>query len=433
MIADRAPSAGSEVAGALRAVLDRRLVRTLFQPLVHLVDGEVVGFEALSRGPEGSIVEDPVTLLDAAEDVGRLEELDWMCAATASRAARRARLHPSTTIFLNFRPGTLTNPCPDDVAEEIGRARRRLRTVAEIDERDLRQDPAGALEAASRARADGWGVALGNVGATAASLALLPVLHPDVVKLDLHLLAEHRGFDAAEIETTVRSYAEMSGAAVLAQRIETTEDVLSARGFGATYGQGWHYGRPAPLLPKNHAPHLQTGHVPQAPFPLLRRSPAAISATPFEVVSRARESAPTEKRMLSRISAVLEHRALSNGAPAVLLACFQDGRSISSRLRAHYQDLARRMSFTAVFGAHMANLSLPDIRVVPLEPNEPLSREWNVIVVGPNYTGALVARDLEEYGEDRHRRFDHIVTHDRDLVVEAARSLLGWIGRSRGV
>ncbi len=421
MTVDTHPAPVRGAAAAVDAILEGRHVRTLFQPLVHLVDAEVVGFEALSRGPEGSALEDPLVLFAAAEQVGRLEELDWLCAASASRAARRARLHPSVTVFVNFRSRTLLSPYPEDEAEDINRARGQLRIVAEIDENEVHHQPAEALNAAAHARADGWGVALDNMGATPSSLALLPVLHPDVVKLDLRVLAEHQGEDSAEIETAVRTYAEASGAAVLAQRIETKEDVLSARAFGATYGQGWRYGRPDSLPPK--------GHVPRAPFPLLGGSKSGPASTPFEVVHRHRPSAPTEKRMLMRISTVLEHRALSNGASTLLLGCFQEGRLFSGATRARYGDLARRSSFTAVFGAHMADLILPDVHMVDLSPEEALCREWNVIVVGPNYSGALVARDLGETGEDRYRRYDHIVTHDRDLVVEAARSLLRWIGR----
>ena len=240
-------------------VLNQRQVHTFFQPLVHLADGEVVGFEALSRGPKGTDLENPLALFDAAKEAGRLEELDWLCASSAFAAAHAAKLHPSMTIFLNFKPGTLTSPYPDDLSKDIIRARKQSRVVAEIDEEDLRNEPALVLEAASRARADGWGVALDNVGATPASLALLPILHPDVVKLDLRVLAQHRGHEAAEIETTVRTYAEMSGAAILAQRVETELDVLEARGYGCTYGEGWHYGRPD-LLPQGE--RRSTGRVP---------------------------------------------------------------------------------------------------------------------------------------------------------------------------
>jgi EAL domain-containing protein (putative c-di-GMP-specific phosphodiesterase class I) len=405
-------------------VINQRLVHTFFQPLVHLADGEVVGFEALSRGPEGTDLENPLALFEAAKDAGRLEELDWLCASSAFEAAHRAKLHPSMTIFLNFKPGTLTSPYPKDLSKDIIRARNQSRVVAEIDEEDLRNEPALVLEAASRARADGWGVALDNVGATPASLALLPILHPDVVKLDLRVLGQHRGHESAEIEMTVRAYAEMSGAAILAQRVETESDVLEARGYGATYGEGWHYGRPD-LLPKGE-------HIPRAAFPFLRTVEDDASATPFEVVRQHRQPTSTDKQSLARISSVLEHRALSNGAPFVLLACIQDGGLLTRDARIHYEGLTRQAAFTAVFGTDMGNVRLPDAQVVDVPPRHALANEWNVIVVGPSYTGALLAQDQGDVGDTRYRRYDHIVTHDRDLVVEAARSLLRWIDRRLG-
>jgi EAL domain-containing protein (putative c-di-GMP-specific phosphodiesterase class I) len=408
----------------LARVIGQRQVHTFFQPLVHLADSEVVGFEALSRGPEGTDLENPLALFDAAKEAGRVEELDWLCASSAFEAAHRAKLHPSMTIFLNFKPGTLTSPYPKDLAKDILRARNQSRVVAEIDEEDLRNEPALVLEAASRARADGWGVALDNVGATPASLALLPILHPDVVKLDLRVLAQHRGHEAAEIEMTVRAYAEASGAAILAQRVETESDVLEARGYGATYGEGWHYGRPD-LLPKGE-------RIPRAAFPFLRAAEDDASATPFEVVRQHRQPTTTDKQSLARITSVLEHRALSNGAPFVLLVCVQDGGLLTRDTRIHYEGLTRQAAFTALFGTDMGNVRLPDAQVVDVPPRHALALEWNVIVVGPSYTGALVAQDLGDVGDTRYRRYDHVVTHDRDLVVEAARSLLRWIDRRQG-
>lgn len=48
-------------------------------------------------------------------------------------------------------------------------------------------------------------------------------------------------------------------------------------------------------------------------------------------------------------------------------------------------------------------------------------------MVGPHYAAALVAKDVGDGGRDADRRFDYVVTHDRQLVVEAARSLLHWL------
>jgi DICT domain-containing protein len=53
-----------------------------------------------------------------------------------------------------------------------------------------------------------------------------------------------------------------------------------------------------------------------------------------------------------------------------------------------------------------------------------LAGEWTVVVVGSHYAGALIAKDLGDTGPERDRRFEFLVSHDRTLVLDAARSLL---------
>ena len=64
------------------------------------------------------------------------------------------------------------------------------------------------------------------------------------------------------------------------------------------------------------------------------------------------------------------------------------------------------------------------MRGVHLGADEALRSEWNVIVLGPHYGAAFVARDLGDDLPDSDRRFDFALTHDRDLVTEAARSMM---------
>src|ERR1019366_2181949 len=100
-------AATSPVHALVADIIDRRAVHTVFQPLVHLQSLEVVGFEALARGPEQSPLEPALALISAATDAGRLEELDWVCTAAASRTAAASGLHPSLTFFMNLEPSTL--------------------------------------------------------------------------------------------------------------------------------------------------------------------------------------------------------------------------------------------------------------------------------------------------------------------------------------
>ena len=109
-----------------------------------------------------------------------------------------------------------------------------LRVVLEITERALGARPAELLRTVERVRALGWGVALDDVGAETMSLAFMPLLRPDVVKLDLRLVQERPGPAIAEIMNAVNAYAEQTGAVVLAEGIETEAHLAMARALGAT-------------------------------------------------------------------------------------------------------------------------------------------------------------------------------------------------------
>jgi EAL domain-containing protein (putative c-di-GMP-specific phosphodiesterase class I) len=216
-----APSVSPDVAAELDRVVDARAVQAVFQPLVDLDSGEVLGYEALARGPAGSPLESPAALFAAAYGRGRVAELDWVCRAAAFDAASRAGLHPSLRLFVNSEPVSLGVACPDDLWPVVDLAERQLHVVMEVTERAVARDPAGLLGAVARARQIGWGVALDDVGAEPASLAVMPFVRPDVIKLDLRLIQGRTTAEVARIVNAVGAQSERTGAHILAEGIET--------------------------------------------------------------------------------------------------------------------------------------------------------------------------------------------------------------------
>jgi EAL domain-containing protein (putative c-di-GMP-specific phosphodiesterase class I) len=170
------PSATTEE--DFRRVLDERVVQPIFQPLIDLESRHVLGYEALARGPMGSALESPAALFGAAWRAGRVAELDWACRAAAFTEAVRGGLVPPLTLFVNAEPVTLGVACPDDLRPAIELAEGRLRVVVEVTERAVAGDPARLLATVAHARRAGWGVALDDVGAAPASLAVLPFSGP---------------------------------------------------------------------------------------------------------------------------------------------------------------------------------------------------------------------------------------------------------------
>jgi len=129
------------VEAAEQAVLERllaeRAVQTVFQPLVSLDGGQVLGYEALSRGPAGTALERPDLLFAAARRGRRLRDLDIACRTAALTAAKVAGLTEPYRLFINAEPEALDGWRPDPEHEHLP-----LTVVLELTERALTGQPA---------------------------------------------------------------------------------------------------------------------------------------------------------------------------------------------------------------------------------------------------------------------------------------------------
>ena len=406
----------------LERVLAERSVRTVFQPLVALDSHQVIGYEALSRGPEGSSLERPDLLFAAARRSRRLRDLDVACRTAALRAARAGGLTDPYRLFLNAEPEALHGWRPDPDPRGVP-----MTVVLELTERALTAQPAQLLQAVARVRALGWGVALDDVGADPASLALLPLVQPDVIKLDLALVQRRPSSHIAAVVNAVSAEAERSGTVVLAEGIETEAHLRTARSFGATVGQGWLFGRPGPLPAP--LPAFSSATV---PLVVTARRDGSAERSPFDVVAQGRPVRSADKRLLIEISKQLEAHAHAAGDSAVVLAAFQDAEYFTPATRRRYAGLVRSCSFVAALGQGMPPEPAPGVRGAVLPAGDPLLGEWDIAVLGPHFAACLVARDLGDTGPDMDRRFQFVLSHDRELTIRVAASLMSrvWPGHA---
>lgn len=404
-------------------------VHAVYQPVVDLQSRAVVGFEALARGPVDGALHTPDALFAAARHDGRVVELDWACRSAALAGAVEAGLPATLALFVNVEPAALGSPVPPHALPVLAGAAG-LAVVMEITERALTHDPAGMLRAVADARARGWRIALDDVGADRASLALLPFLRPDVVKLDLRLIQAQTNVDTAEIITAVNAEAQRTGALVLAEGIETERHAQLALSMGARLGQGWLFGRPAALPGAYPAGPVPPAGIlrdePAQAVPLCVRVPdrAPGPSSPWALVSASDQVRRSAKPLLSAISRQLERQALAMGDSAVVFGTFQHARHFSAGTGRRYATLAAHSPFTAAFATGLPAEPARGVRGVPLSPRDPLTDEWDVVVVGPHFAGALLARDLGDGGPDAQRRFDYLVTYDRTTVLAAAALLM---------
>jgi EAL domain-containing protein (putative c-di-GMP-specific phosphodiesterase class I) len=399
-----------EALDELERILATQAVAAVFQPIVEIESGSVIGYEALARGPEGSPLQRPDRLFAAAVAANRVDELDWLCRATAVRGALDAGLGRSAALFLNCEPSAVGTACPAVHAEIWERGVAELDLVLEITERALTDRPAELSREVGGHRSAGRGIALDDVGADVRSLALLPLIEPDVIKLDLRLVQDRPSTEQAAIVSAVAAERERTGAAILAEGIENDEHLAVARSLGATLGQGW-------LSTRRGRPWTRR--------PVARRE--LVGRTPYEVIAAERPPANATKSLLLPMSHHMENRALRIGEGAVVLSAFQDAKHFTPHTVRRYEMLARGASLVAALGVGLGEEPVPGVRGANIDDDDPLVGEWSVIVIGPHFAGALVAQDLGDTGSEPDRRFLFTTAYDRGLVIAAARTLLARI------
>jgi diguanylate cyclase (GGDEF)-like protein/PAS domain S-box-containing protein len=385
---------------------------------VELDTGRVVAYEALARGPEGPL-QRPDMLFAAARTEGRLAELDEACRAAAFTGAVKHGLLTPLTVFVNVEPEVLDSAPLDDLLAIAEGAPGELRVVLEITERALAARPAELLRTVERVRSLGWGVAVDDVGADSMSLAFLPLLAPDVIKLDLRLVQERPGPAIAEIMNAVNAHAERTGALVLAEGIETAEHLTTARALGATLGQGWFFGRPG----HGAAPGLVAGELVLPGGP--PGGPSDLS--PFACLPATVPLRRSPKSLLIELSKQLEREAMRLGDTCVVASTFQEARHFTPSTGLRYRDLVDRTAFVCALGEDLPVEPVPGLRGATLGVDDPVRGEWDVVVLSPHFSAALLARDLGDGGPDLDRTFEYALTYDRSTVIRAASALLSRV------
>ncbi|WP_310586338.1 sensor domain-containing phosphodiesterase [Stutzerimonas frequens] len=224
-------------------VLAERSYAVVYQPIVHLVENRIVGHEALARfraDPQRT----PDKWFDEAGQVGLQKELEIALIEAALQGFDR--LPADSYLSLNVSPETILAGALSEVL-----ARQPLdRLMLEVTEHALVQDYEQLAEALEPLRREGLRLAVDDAGAGYASFRHILKLKPDVIKLDASLI---RNVDSdtgcRALAAALIRFAEETGCKVVAEGVETQEELAMLRRLEVNKAQGYLLGRPAPLGP----------------------------------------------------------------------------------------------------------------------------------------------------------------------------------------
>jgi len=240
------------LASELRAAIENDELSLHYQPMVDVTSGRVRGFEALMRwqhpvrGPVS-----PDVFIPVAEETGLIVEVTSWALAEACRALTRLEerndRHGGLYMSVNFSSEDLAS---DDFVERVRGTLHEARVSPkqvrlEITERVLMNRSTSARDNLTRCRADGIGIAIDDFGTGYSSLSYLSSYPIDTLKIDRSFIVDmHRDEDAYGLVRSIIGLAKTLRMSVVAEGVETADDLNTLRTLGCDHAQGYYFAKP---------------------------------------------------------------------------------------------------------------------------------------------------------------------------------------------
>ncbi|WP_250443976.1 EAL domain-containing protein [Actinotalea sp. C106] len=264
-------------------------IRTVFQPVVRVADGVIIGYEALSRSTAMPSLS-PAAWLEAADAAGRRLDVELACMAAVADAGDPP---DRALIFLNASPDVAVDPRFAELCRDLPRH------VIEVTEHVAVEDYEPLLEGLRALRAGGSLVAVDDVGAGYASMSHVLQLSPSFIKIDRSLVSGLDGDPRRRaLVEALQAFAAASGALTIAEGVETEAELRALSAAGIDLVQGY-------LLARPQAPWVEVST--QARNVLLPEAAAPEAFEP-EQLATALDGARTPTEACELVSQYLSHQ-----------------------------------------------------------------------------------------------------------------------------
>jgi len=217
--------------------IDEKSVKLVFQPVIDVRSNHVFGYEALGRDPQGKL--NILELFKRYQAIGKLEDLKSLCFKMALNAAREAGLQK---LFINVDFNILRN------MKEISKPQD-MEVILEISEKEVLDDVENQLKIAQRWRNKGFKFAIDDFGAGFISLPFIAQLVPEYIKIDRStILQSVSSIQFREfLKDLIQAMSNYSTEGIIAEGIETEQELQVVKELGLDLVQGFLLGRPHEL------------------------------------------------------------------------------------------------------------------------------------------------------------------------------------------
>jgi len=243
----------------LQNIIKNKSITVVFQPIVNVQDQSIIGYEALTRGPEESLFYYPDKLFQYATEYCLLSDLEILCRDTAIKQFVELKLIGQ--LFLNISPLVLldvAHPQGETVkfVEKAGLDCKNI--VIELSEKYPFPNAETLTKALAKYRQFGFHVAIDDLGAGYSGLKLWSQLRPDIVKIDRYFVENcHLDSFKRKFLSAIFELAKSAQAKVIVEGIECFQEFDLLKKLGMIYAQGYYIARPVPEPITQYPQHIE--------------------------------------------------------------------------------------------------------------------------------------------------------------------------------
>lgn len=241
----------------LESIIRNEAISVLTQPIMDLKNGEIYGWEVLTRGPSETNFQNPAELFELADEHDLLPQLEWLVMDKALREIADRGIEEQ--VFINITPVSFSDPklLNQLLAKLKEYSIDSSQIVFEITERQSINDFEQMAKIVRAYRSHGFRVAVDDAGAGYSTLQSISELIPDIIKIDKSVI---RNIDRESVKQallrSLLSFAENINCQVIAEGVEREEEASVLLLNQVHMGQGFYFAKPEPFEQGKNALHF---------------------------------------------------------------------------------------------------------------------------------------------------------------------------------
>ena len=233
----------------LDEIIKEQRIAVVFQPIISLKNGDVLGYEALSRTPFEEAFRNIEDLFSLAKKHNRLWELERLCQMKTLQSAKSFLVPPfNKKLFMNVSPQVMKHEkfhteMTEFFLSEFHISPRNI--IFEVTEQSMIDDMRGFQSTLSQYKSDNFSLAIDDAGVEYAGLNAITDFNPNYIKIDMKLIRniQDHSLQGAIVKGMVE-FSKVSNVSLIAEGVETYEELETITRMGVQYAQGYYIQRP---------------------------------------------------------------------------------------------------------------------------------------------------------------------------------------------